>query len=178
MADGCNSHPWIWQSVIHHHHGGSGTTVQKTEGWTEVLILISTGKKQLRKKRKNAEKIPQNAKRPMWGQLKNLTHHMEQIIKQQGGSKSLTTMFVAMMAFLSCQVGLWGNLLDLIPRSTFSTPAVWTGESIPGFTKWYSNDGRFSDKAITTFHSTGFNYTWYREVYLSIHWSPINRLVV
>lgn len=88
--------------------------------------------------------------KPQFKQLKNLTHQAKQMVKQQGGIKSPATMFVAMLALLSCWVGRFHGE-TYCTRSALVHLTVWTGEVILAFTNDIHMMGGFSDKHITPF---------------------------
>lgn len=92
-----------------------------------------------------------------------MTHQAEQMVNQQGNTKSPATMLVVMLALLSCQVSnvLGEAYWTYFPDPPLVRPAVWTGESIPIFANDTHMMGGFPYVHITPVYSVGFNYTGY-----------------
>ncbi|XP_037693316.1 uncharacterized protein LOC119534829 isoform X2 [Choloepus didactylus] len=70
---------------------------------------------------------------PTWGQIKALTNQAEELVKHQNGVVTPSTLFIAMLAVISCQVSLseaatyWAYMAD----PPFLQPATWEDVNIP-----------------------------------------------
>ncbi|KAK1346629.1 hypothetical protein QTO34_000489 [Cnephaeus nilssonii] len=87
----------------------------------------------------NLAQTTRTAAVPTWGQMKKLAVEAEQMLIQTSTPKTGVSMFLAMMAILSCQVpSVRGDIhWAYVPDPPLLHPAEWDGPSVPslGLTK-------------------------------------------
>lgn len=100
-----------------------------------------------------------------WGQVKMLTKTAEEIVREQGSQPAPWTMFLAILAIISCQVlTVSGSTVNwaYVPRPPVLQPVTWDSKPVPV----YNNSTFILDGMSSSFidHQSNYQFFLFRPV--------------